>query len=84
MRGEVFMPLAAFEELNRRQDAAGDRLFTNARNAAAGSLRQKDARVTGRSRLDAVLLRGGRGHRRPAPAHARGHARVVGASSASR
>ncbi|MGO9875875.1 MAG: NAD-dependent DNA ligase LigA [Acidimicrobiia bacterium] len=46
VRGEVFMPLAAFEELNRRQDAAGDRLFTNARNAAAGSLRQKDARVT--------------------------------------
>ncbi len=46
VRGEVFMPLAAFEELNRRQAAAGDRLFTNARNAAAGSLRQKDARVT--------------------------------------
>jgi len=46
VRGEVFMPLAAFDELNRRQAAAGDRLFTNARNAAAGSLRQKDARVT--------------------------------------
>ena len=40
------MPLAAFEELNRRQGAAGDRLFTNARNAAAGSLRQKDASIT--------------------------------------
>ena len=40
------MPLAAFEELNRRQGAAGDRLFTNPRNAAAGSLRQKDASVT--------------------------------------
>ena len=47
VRGEVFMPLAAFEELNRRQGAAGERLFTNARNAAAGSLRQKDASVTG-------------------------------------
>jgi DNA ligase (NAD+) len=46
VRGEVFMPLAAFDELNRRQGAAGDRLFTNARNAAAGSLRQKDASVT--------------------------------------
>jgi DNA ligase (NAD+) len=46
VRGEVFMPLAAFEELNRRQAAAGERLFTNARNAAAGSLRQKDAGVT--------------------------------------
>ena len=46
VRGEVFMPLGGFEELNRRQGEAGDRLFTNARNAAAGSLRQKDARVT--------------------------------------
>jgi DNA ligase (NAD+) len=46
VRGEVFMPLAAFEDLNRRQEAAGERLFTNARNAAAGSLRQKDASVT--------------------------------------
>ncbi len=46
VRGEVFMPLAAFAELNERQAAAGERLFTNARNAAAGSLRQKDASVT--------------------------------------
>ena len=46
VRGEVFMPLAAFAELNRRQGEAGERLFTNARNAAAGSLRQKNARVT--------------------------------------
>jgi DNA ligase (NAD+) len=46
VRGEIFMPLAAFEELNRRQGEAGDRLFTNARNAAAGSLRQKDSSIT--------------------------------------
>jgi DNA ligase (NAD+) len=46
VRGEVFMPLASFEELNRRQGEAGERLFANPRNAAAGSLRQKDARVT--------------------------------------
>jgi DNA ligase (NAD+) len=52
VRGEVFMPLAAFEELNRRQGAAGERLFTNARNAAAGSLRQKDPRVTASRDLD--------------------------------
>ena len=46
VRGEVFMPLTSFEELNRRQGEAGDRLFANPRNAAAGSLRQKDPRVT--------------------------------------
>ena len=57
VRGEVFMPLAAFEELNRRQGAAGERLFTNARNAAAGSLRQKDPSITATARPHAVLLR---------------------------
>jgi len=46
VRGEVFMPLVAFEELNRRQGESGERLFANPRNAAAGSLRQKDARIT--------------------------------------
>jgi DNA ligase (NAD+) len=46
VRGEIFMPLSSFEELNRRQGDAGERLFANPRNAAAGSLRQKDPRVT--------------------------------------
>ncbi len=46
VRGEVFMPLASFEDLNRRQGDAEERLFANPRNAAAGSLRQKDPRVT--------------------------------------
>jgi DNA ligase (NAD+) len=46
VRGEVYMPVTAFEELNRRQLDAGLKTFANPRNSAAGSLRQKDASVT--------------------------------------
>ena len=46
VRGEVYMPISAFEELNRRQAEAGERLFVNPRNSAAGSLRQKDPTIT--------------------------------------
>jgi DNA ligase (NAD+) len=46
VRGEVYMPTAAFEALNARQEAAGEKRFVNPRNSAAGSLRQKDPRVT--------------------------------------
>ncbi len=46
VRGEVYMPLSAFEELNQRQGEAGLRLFSNPRNSGAGSLRQKDPAVT--------------------------------------
>ncbi|MDP4899714.1 MAG: NAD-dependent DNA ligase LigA, partial [Pontimonas sp.] len=41
VRGEVFFTLEAFEELNRAQAEAGDKVFANPRNAASGSLRQK-------------------------------------------
>ncbi len=46
VRGEVYMPESAFEGLNKRQAEAGDRIFANPRNAAAGSVRQKDPTVT--------------------------------------
>ena len=46
VRGEVYMPLPSFAELNARQAEAGERMFANARNAAAGSVRQKDPAVT--------------------------------------
>ncbi len=46
VRGEVFMPIGAFDDLNRRQAEVGEKRFVNPRNSAAGSLRQKDPGVT--------------------------------------
>ncbi len=46
VRGEVYFPISEFKELNQRQMEAGGRVFANPRNAGAGSLRQKDPRIT--------------------------------------
>ena len=51
VRGEVYMPIAGFERLNAAADAAGGRRFVNPRNAAAGSLRQKDPQITAKREL---------------------------------
>src|SRR5436190_8606997 len=55
VRGEVFMPRAAFAKLNRTLEEAGETTFANPRNAAAGAVRQKDPAVTGRRPLDIFL-----------------------------
>lgn len=52
VRGEVYIPLADFEDMNRRAVECGDKVFVNPRNAAAGSLRQLDPRVTAARPLD--------------------------------
>jgi len=59
VRGEVYMPATAFEELNRRQAEKGDRLFANPRNAAAGSVRQKDPAVTATRKVDIWVYQSG-------------------------
>lgn len=55
VRGEVFMPKAAFEQLNREREANHLSLFANPRNAAAGSVRQLDSKIAAERKLDMFL-----------------------------
>jgi len=59
-RGEVFIPKKGFNELNRTQLAQGEKQFANPRNAAAGSLRQLDPRITAARPLDMFFYAIGR------------------------
>ena len=56
VRGEVYMPRATFERLNEQREAKGEALMANPRNAAAGSLRQLDARVAAARGLDIFVF----------------------------
>ena len=56
VRGEVFMPKAAFEKLNEKQEREGKALFANPRNAAAGSLRQLDPKIAAQRSLDIMIF----------------------------
>lgn len=56
VRGEVYMPRSVFEKLNLEKEAAGEKLWANPRNAAAGSLRQLDSAVTAKRELDIFVF----------------------------
>jgi DNA ligase (NAD+) len=67
VRGEVFMPRASFVKLNAEREEQGLPLFANPRNAAAGSLRQLDPRVTASRHLDIYIYALGYAEGRPMP-----------------
>ena len=55
IRGEIFMPYSSFDRLNAEREAAGEQLFANPRNAAAGTLKQQQSQVVAKRGLDCTL-----------------------------
>ncbi len=75
VRGEVFMSKAGFEKLNAEQRAAGEEIYANARNTAAGSLKQLDPRIVAKRPLDIVVYNLGKVE--GANAHPKTHTEVL-------
>lgn len=69
VRGEIYMPVSAFDDLNRRQVEKGDKPYVNPRNTAAGSVRQKDPNKTAERNLSIWIYQ--LGHSTGAPGFAR-------------
>jgi DNA ligase (NAD+) len=67
VRGEVFLPRDGFHKLNREREEAGLSLFANPRNAAAGSVRQLDPRITAQRPLDIYIYMLGYAEGKPTP-----------------
>ncbi|HZF01224.1 MAG TPA: NAD-dependent DNA ligase LigA [Methylomirabilota bacterium] len=75
VRGEVFMPVAGFEKLNAERKAAGEELYINPRNTAAGSLKQLDPKLVAQRPLDIVVYNLGKIE--GASAHPKTHTEVL-------
>jgi DNA ligase (NAD+) len=75
VRGEVYMSKAGFEKLNAHQRAAGEEVYANARNTAAGSLKQLDPRIVATRPLDIVVYNIGKVE--GATAHPKTHTEVL-------
>jgi len=69
VRGEVYLDAGEFERINRERDEAGQPLFANPRNAAAGSVRQLDSRITASRHLDMIAHGIGAVHGKEFAAH---------------
>ena len=67
VRGEVYLPKAGFQKLNKERENEGLPLFANPRNAAAGSVRQLDPRITAKRNLDIYIYMLGYAEGRPMP-----------------